>query len=66
MEREVMMKKEQTTRGNYNSTLLIRIEKKEKDKLFEVAKYYGMRDVSSLLRKLISNTIEKYEENVGK
>ena len=61
-----MMKKEKTTRGNYNSTLLIRIAKTDKDKLLEVAKYYGMRDVSCLLRKLISNTIEKYEENVGK
>lgn len=60
------MEKQKITRGLLNSTLLIRIDQDTKDKLLNVANYYGMPDISSLVRKLIDNTVKKYEENIGK
>ena len=53
-------------KGNLNSNLIIRIDQNTKDKLINVANYYGMPDTSSLVRKLIDNIIKKHEKNIGK
>ena len=60
------MKEQKIIKGMLNSTLLIRIDQDTKNKLLDVANYYGMPDTSSLVRKLIDNTVKKYEENIGK
>lgn len=46
---------------NYDTTLYLRISKEEKNKCSEIAKYYGMPNVSTYFRELIRKNIENYE-----
>ena len=46
---------------NYDTVLYMRLDKKDKAKCIEIAKYYGMPNVSTYFRELIKIAIEKYE-----
>lgn len=59
------MKEEIAKENNYNSTLLVRIEKQQKEKLFEIIKEYNIPNVSTLVRKSIDNIISNYEKKKG-
>ena len=59
------MKENIINKKKYNSKLLIRINNDTKEKLLEVATFCGMPDLSSFVRKMIDNTIQKYEETKG-
>ena len=51
---------------NYDTILYLRMNKTEKEKCTEIAKYYGMPNVSTYLRELIRRNIENYENRKDK
>lgn len=48
---------------NYDTVLYMRLDKDDKEKCVEIAKYYGMPNVSTYFRELIKRAIENYENN---
>lgn len=55
------MKDENLKKKNFNAFLYLRIDKDDKKKCEEIAKYYGMPNVSTYFRELIKKQIELYE-----
>lgn len=47
---------------NYDEILYIRISREDKEKCSEIAKYYGLPNVSTYFRELIKRNIERYEK----
>ena len=46
---------------NYDTVLYMRLDKEDKEKCVEIAKHYGMPNVSTYFRELIRTSIENYE-----
>ena len=55
------METKERKKKNYDTVLYMRLDKGDKDKCVEIAKYYGMPNVSTYFRELIKRAIEKYE-----
>ena len=53
--------KEENKKKNFNTFLYLRMDKTDKEKCIEIAKYYGMPNVSTYFRELIKKQIELYE-----
>ena len=53
--------KEENKKKNFNTFLYLRMDKDDKEKCMEIAKYYGMPNVSTYFRELIKKQIELYE-----
>jgi len=51
---------------NYDTFLYLRMSKQDKDKCCEIAKHYGMPNVSTYFRELIKRQIELYESKEAK
>ena len=58
--------KEENKKKNFNTFLYLRMDKGDKEKCVEIAKYYGMPNVSSYFRELIKKQIELYEKKGAK
>lgn len=53
--------KEENKKKNFNTFLYLRMDKQDKEKCIEIAKHYGMPNVSTYFRELIKKQIELYE-----
>lgn len=51
---------------NYDTIIYLRINTEDKKKCAEIAKYYGMPNVSTFFRELIKKSIENYENRGNK
>jgi len=60
------MEKKKIKKKNLDTVLYMRLDKEDKDKCVEIAKYYGLPNVSTFFRELIRMSIEDYEKRVGK
>lgn len=60
------MEKKNKKKVNYDTIIYLRINKQEKEKCSEIAKYYGMPNVSTYFRELIRRNIENYENRKDK
>ena len=58
--------KEKEINKNYDTALYIRMDKEDKEKCVEMAKYYGLPNFSTFVRELIRQQIKLYEERKGK
>ena len=56
----------ETKRTNFDTILYLRMDKRDKEKCAEIAKHYGMPNVSTYFRELIKKQIENYERNEEK
>lgn len=60
------MEQRKAKKKNFDTVLYMRLDKEDKEKCVEIAKYYGMPNVSTYFRELIKMSIEDYEKRVGK
>ena len=60
------MKEENEKKKNFNTFLYLRMDKADKEKCVEIAKYYGMPNVSTYFRELIKKQIELYKNKGAK
>ena len=58
--------KEENKKKNFNTFLYLSMDKEDKEKWVEIAKYYGMPNVSTYFRELIKKQIELYEKKGAK
>ena len=54
------------SKKNFDTFLYLRMNKQDKEKCCEIAKHYGMPNVSTYFRELIRKQIELYESKEGK
>ena len=55
------METRKAKKKNYDTFLYLRMDKADKKKCEEIAKYYGMPNVSTYFRELVKKQIELYE-----
>ena len=60
------MREENEKKKNFNTFLYLRMDKIDKEKCVEIAKHYGMPNVSTYFRELIKKQIELYENKGSK
>ncbi len=60
------MEQKKVKKKNYDTVLYMRLDKKDKEKCAEIAKYFGMPNVSTYFRELIKISIDNYNKKVGK